>query len=281
MLVSAVVHVGWNALLKSSRDPRAFALLKGTVILLFAVAAAPWIPIERIPADVWPMILASAVIHTAYIISLSAAYESGDISFVYPIVRSSPALVPIAAWFLIGERLSLQGIAGIGIVVAGILALQKRPSTGGLLRPDLVWALVCLLTVVGYTLVDKTGMVRLSAAESIPAIWRGPTYFALEHALSYVLFWAWTFARGLPPVRETVRREGVRIVVAAFGLTLSYSLILHVLQTEEASYVVTLRQSSVVMAVLAGVFWFREGQAAYRIAVAVAMIAGFYLVATA
>ena len=287
MLLSAVIHVGWNTLLKSSAHPRTFSLLKGSVLVALAVIASPWIPFDQVPDSLWIFCIISGVIHTVYIIALSSAYETGDISFVYPIVRSSPALVPLAAYFLIGERLSTQGITGIAIVVACILLLQKRPNIHGsgfrnlILRKDLFWALLTLATVVGYTIVDKAGMVEFSSADGIFSVWRGPIYFMLENAICYALFWLYIIVKGFPDVRPLIRTEGKQVVAAALGTILSYSLILHVLQTEIASYVVTLRQSSVLMAVLTGVLYFREGQGIYRIAVAVAMLAGFYLVATA
>ena len=87
--------------------------------------------------------------------------------------------------------------------------------------------------------------------------------------------------KGLPEIRITMRTEGVSVAAAAVGTILSYSLILYVLQTEAVSYVVTLRQSSVLMAVVAGTILFKEGQAAYRITIAIIMLIGFYLVSTA
>jgi drug/metabolite transporter (DMT)-like permease len=287
VLLSAIVHVGWNTLLKSSDNPRTFALLKGTLLFLGAAIASPWIPFHAIPSDLWPFVIASGVIHTGYIISLSTAYETGDISFVYPIARSSPALVPFAAYWLIGEQISPQGALGIGMVVLCILALQKRPNVGRsglrdiLRRKDLVWALLTLSTVVGYTIVDKAGMVRFAEANEIDPVWRGPIYFVLENALCYALFWLYMFVKGLPNIRVTFRTEGVSIAAAALGTILSYSLILYVLQTEAVSYVVTLRQSSVFMAVVAGTIFFKEGQPVYRITIAIILLAGFYLVSTA
>ena len=282
-----MIHVGWNTLLKSSDNPRTFALLKGTLLLIGTVVALPWIPLKTIPSSIWPFVLASGIIHTAYIFSLSSAYETGDISFVYPITRSSPALVPIAAHWLIGERLSLAGLTGIGIVVSCILALQKRPHEDGstlldkFRRKDLIWALLTLSTVVGYSIVDKAGMVRFADSNGMDPVWRGPVYFALENAICYTLFWLYTIYRGRPEILTTIRTEGISIAAAAVGTLVSYSLILNVLQTEVVSYVVTLRQSSVLMAVVAGTVFLKEGQALYRITIVVIMLIGFYLVSTA
>ncbi len=282
-----MIHVGWNTLLKSSDDPRTFSLLKGSLLVLVGVLVAPWVPFEQLPSEIWPFVLASGIIHTFYIVSLSSAYKTGDISFVYPIARSAPAIVPIAAYFLIGEQLSSQGIVGIVAVVICVLALQRRPQMSGdsfldhLRRKDLIWALLTLSTVVAYTLVDKTGMVVLADAHGIESVWRGPIYFLLENTVCYALFWLYTLVRGLPDIRKTIQVEGRSVFLAACGTILSYGLILHVLQTETVSYVVTLRQSSVLMAVIAGTLLFKEGQTLFRLVIAVIMLVGFYLVSTA
>jgi uncharacterized membrane protein len=61
----------------------------------------------------------------------------------------------------------------------------------------------------------------------------------------------------------------------------SYSLILHVMKTEHLGYIVTLRQSSVLIAVLVGWLILKEKQGLSRLLIAGAMLAGFFLVATA
>ena len=77
--------------------------MNGCVLSGTAVLALPFLPLAAIPVDVWWCIVISAIIHAVYILALSTAYEIGDISFVYPIARSAPAFVPVAAYFVIGE----------------------------------------------------------------------------------------------------------------------------------------------------------------------------------
>ena len=68
---------------------------------------------------------------------------------------------------------------------------------------------------------------------------------------------------------------------AAIGTMASYSLILHVMQTEIVSYIVTLRQSSVLMAIVIGSIALKEPYGRHRFIAAIGMLLGFYLVATA
>jgi hypothetical protein len=112
---------------------------------------------------------------------LSKAYESGDISYVYPIARSAPALVPVAAFLIIGETISLRGGVGICIVVACVLALQFQRFSWSefrylrhtVMKKDAIWAFVTLGAVVSYSLVDKAAMVTMTNVTTISPAMRG------------------------------------------------------------------------------------------------------------
>ena len=72
-----------------------------------------------------------------------------------------------------------------------------------------------------------------------------------------------------------------QIIAAALGTMASYSLILHVMQFNPVSYIVSLRQSSVLLAVLVGWIQLKEPYGIYRLVTSGAMLVGFYLVSTA
>lgn len=103
VLLSAFIHVRWNYLTKSSQSPKTFSLLKGTVLMGMAMGTVLTVPLRGVPIDVWMYVGASGAIHMLYILSLSSAYEVGDISYIYPIARSAPAFVPLAAFLALGE----------------------------------------------------------------------------------------------------------------------------------------------------------------------------------
>lgn len=289
VLLSASIHVGWNYLTKSSSNPRVFSLIKGSYGILIFGLVAPFIPFASIPFNVWIYVILSGIIHAVYITALSSAYETGDISFVYPIARSAPAVVPIAAFFFLNETLSYQGIAGIVIVIVCVFLIQLRGEarTGlkmvwvSLKQKDSIWAFVTLFAVVSYTLVDKAGMVALSQVEEIRAGLHGPVYYLFETTLCYLLFWAYIWRNSRHVFNRVLKQEGSMALVASLGTMASYSLILHVMQTETVSYIVTLRQSSVLIAVLAGWFFLKEPYGRFRLLIAAVMLYGFFLVATA
>ena len=266
VLLSAAIHVGWNYLTKSSESPRAFSLLKGTVMVGITVVVLTWIPLSSIPAELWIFVLASGAIHAVYILALSTAYETGDISYVYPIARSAPALVPIAAFLVLGETISLRGGLGIAIVLGAVFVLQLRGEGqremlqlwASVKRQDTRWAFLTLAAVVGYTLVDKAAMVSLRDVSQIRPGMHGPVFFMLQVTFCYLVYWTHFILKRDLNLRRVWKREWPRGVAAALGTMISYSLILHVMQTEPVSYIVTIRQASVLLAVIIGWFALRE-----------------------
>ncbi len=289
VLLSALIHVGWNLQIKSSANPKSFALVQGVLLVGIGAIALPAIPLRSIAGDVWIYVALSGAIHMIYTLALSTAYETGDISYVYPISRSAPAFVPIAAFFVLGEGISLQGALGIAIVVACVFLIQVRGEARSELQrlltsvkqKDSRWAFITLASVVAYTLVDKAGMVAFNRVGEISHGLRGPVYFLLQNFPRILLFWIYLACRHEVKIGPMWKAQWHSALAAAFGMMASYSLILHVMQAETVSYIVTLRQSSVLLAVLVGWRALREQHGGRRLIAGAGMFLGFFLVATA
>jgi len=283
ILLSAAIHVGWNLMTKSSSSPKVFSALKGFPFMVMGILTVSILGLEAIPPGVLRIALVSGVIHAVYMYALSTAYEDGDLSLVYPIVRSSPAFVPLAAWLFLGETISFQGFLGIAIVVACILVLQLRSADSiGFnalwTNRDNLWAFLALAMVVSYSLVDKEAMVRFRDADALVPNLRGPVFFILLASISSLILNLLLVATGTRGFGTVLTREWKRILIASLGMMLSYSLILNVMQSEKVSYIVTLRQSSILMATILGWLVLKERHGRYRFTISIIMIVGFALV---
>lgn len=288
VLLSAFFHALWNYYGKASRSPQLFFLWIGVFTMGVAVLAfALQLPIA--PRSVWGYIAASGVIHFFYWVCLSRAYMSGEISYVYPIARSAPGFIPFFAFLFLDERLSVQGLIGIFFIVFSIYLLQQR--AGGLTfkellrylrRPASVWAFATLGTVVAYSLIDKAGMAKFYAHSTQQHPWQPVTYFLTESVITMILYGGYILlSSSLQEVADIGRREWKKIIVTGLLCMLSYMLILYVYMTESVSYVVALRQSSVIFAVLLGGYLLKESQTKLRFAAAVVMVIGVLLISTA
>lgn len=214
---------------------------------------------------------------------------AGDISFIYPIARSAPAFVPLFALLFLGESISTRGLVGIFCVVLAIYLFQQRgkeTSYKSILqyarKPDSIWAFSTLGTVVTYSLIDKQGMAEFHAHSNSASVWNAMTYYLAEGCIALILYNAYIFLQfRWRQIAEIGRREWKQVIVAATMAMVSYTLILYLLMTEKVSYIVALRQCSVIFAVLLGSYKLRESGLRLRLAGAALMVFGMFLIAMA
>jgi drug/metabolite transporter (DMT)-like permease len=272
---AAFLHASWNALAKRGQDPIAFLWWASCAasLLLLPLGAAE-LATTGFPAAAAPFVVATIVLHSIYFYSLGRAYASGAFSLVYPIARGGAVgLVPVAAFFVFDERLSTLGILGVALVAAGIAALHLLASPhGAASRPPAgatTWALVTALAIAAYSLVDKAGVQRI-----------GPVpYLMLMEAGSALVFLPVILTRPAAVRREL--RNWSRILAVAAMSAAAYTLVLFAFQMSKTGYVVAAREMSIVLSVLIGSLWLREGHLAPRLTGAGIVLAGVACIALA
>jgi drug/metabolite transporter (DMT)-like permease len=136
------------------------------------------------------------------------------------------------------------------------------------------WIVLTALTVVGYTVVDKRGSELLP-----PGPLNAARYALFEMGFSFLAFAAILKAMRQPMGNAPGRRAWLRAGLAGLLLYGAYWLVLWSYQlTDRASYIIALRQFSIVLGVIPGVFIFREGASALRIPAASVITAGIMLI---
>jgi drug/metabolite transporter (DMT)-like permease len=274
LLLAAALHAAWNILIKRAADRQAtlwWALVIGGALLLPALALA-WPPTW----EALVLSVGSSIFETLYFLSLVAAYEVGDLSVVYPVARgSAPLLITAWAALLLGERPSPGGLAGIGLVVVGLM-LASAPARGPLSassghRPGLAVALALAtgLCISGYMTINKVAVAYMSA----------PAYTCLFHLGTALLLAPYLVrARGqklLDPWRqEPWRTAAVGIMVGGASVLVMLALVV-----ERAGYVGAVREVGVVFGALAGWLLLGEPLGRRRTVAATIMFAGLALIA--
>ena len=275
IMVSAASHALWNFLAKGSRDKDAHMLLinlssQVTVLPVFLLILGDW----SFPAAALPFLLISGAAEVLYFLSLSRAYEEGDLSIVYPIARSSPMFVAILAFALLGERLSAWGVAGILLIVAGVYVLHLR-GAGNLLGPlgslrgrPTLFALAAALGTTVYSLMDKLGVTAVDPVRY--AFW-------LEIFVSLMFAPVIIQTRGLGGLAAEWRGGWLRISVSGFIMRVGYLLVLYTMTLAPVSYILAMRQVSVVLGALLGVALLKESYGRERLIGSAIIFAGVYI----
>lgn len=249
VLVAALLHASWNALVKVSTDRLVLlAVLKiGTTV--FAVASIPFITVP--PAEAWPYIIASTVIHTGYFLFLVQSYRFGDLSHVYPIQRGvAPLLVAGVSAIFLGEVLGIQATIALLLIAAGIMSLVLTTGQDGWRSPKAVSAaLATACFTAGYTVVDGTG-ARLTGAAHDYVLWLNVVNGIPILLIAMALRWG--------TIRQqvgTVWRAGMLSgIVSLF----SYWIVLWAATQAPLALVAAVRETSMIFAILIGAVFLKE-----------------------
>jgi drug/metabolite transporter (DMT)-like permease len=290
VLLSALIHAVWSVFIKGSQSPLAFNLIQVIPLCGIFLALLPLVELEHLSARFWTLLAITAVFHGFYLYWLSIAFELGDLSLVYPIARSTPAFLPLFAGPILGEVISPLGGLGIAAVVAGMWAVQLGGSDALrglrpmqlLYRPELRYAYLTLATTIGYGLTDKALMTELAGMPWAGVVPRSVfCFFALQIAFSFVFVPLALTRIGAAQIRTALRTEWRRAILASLIGVAGYGFILEAMQTAKASYVVAIRQSSVIFVLVMSVLFLGERPGRLRILGAVGTVVGVAMIALA
>ena len=128
--VAAVLHAGWNILLKTAGDPLRTATVGMVAVSVVLVPAAllGWWLLDRpaFPPAVWAIGVVSGVLEAAYFVTLTAAYRRGDLSVVYPLARGTALVLAVVVGVVIlQEHLAPLALVGVALLVVGLLVVQR------------------------------------------------------------------------------------------------------------------------------------------------------------
>ena len=260
---AALLHASWNAVLRGGTDR-----LWSMTLMMIAVACVTAITAFFVPwpnAASWPYVIASAVIHTGYNLSLVRTYRSGDLGQTYPVSRgSSPVLVALGAAVFAHEAIGVVAAIGIALVSSGIVSLAFQ---GRKVRADFLPAAFTTGVLIGaYSVVDGIG-VRLSGN-------------SLAYSNSMFLLWSITMPpiyyamRGKPPAYT--KPETAMALLGGVVSIIAYGIVIWAMQHGAMGVVSALRETSVVYAAIIGRVFLNEPLTARRITscLAIAMGAG-------
>jgi drug/metabolite transporter (DMT)-like permease len=270
VLLAALLHASWNALLKSDSDRvagMAAILATGGVV---GLALTPWVPFPERSA--WPYLLASAVVHHIYYFTLIKAYRHGDLSHVYPIARGlGPFIVAILSGPVLGEALGVGQMAGVVLVSLGLASLtlhgRSAPARPGDRRANM-YAVLTGLLIAAYTVLDAKG-VRAVADPFSYIVWLN-----VFEAPFVPLFAFWLRGRAMFPY---LHKHGARAIVGGLLATLGYGIIVWAFAVGTVAEAATLRETSVIFAALIGTLFLGEPFGRFRVLAAALVAAGVIL----
>ncbi len=262
VLLAAVLHATWNALLRGGPDR-----LRAMTLMSFATTAAsiPWAASVPLPdAAAWPWLVASALLQTGYSVFLVLAYDTGDLGQVYPVARgSAPLLVTLAAVVAAGEMPGWPMAAGIALVSAGLLGLVRKLDSAS--RRAVLLALATGAVIATYTTIDGIG-VRRAGGSGGYAAWMFLIYGAVLPVVCVAIRgWGGLSLRG---------GHSVRALGGGLLSLLTYGTVTFAMTRAPIGAVSALRETSVVFAAVIGHLFLGERLTRWRLLACAAVAAG-------
>jgi drug/metabolite transporter (DMT)-like permease len=307
ILVAAIAHASWNLFSKQASMAGAvgFVWLMAVAGAIgygpaaAAVLIAAW---PHLTALNWAFMAGTGVLQAGYFLFLQNGYRLGDLSLVYPIGRGTGAMAAaLAGIVLLGERPGPAGLAGVLLIVAGVIVLgipaQARAPAARLLAPvpaagaapvtatgtagtqprgsaptakALLFAGITGLFIATYTLWDKHAVTTLGTPPLLQAYAAFPVM---------VVVFAPFALRDRPRIVRVWRSYRPQLLGAAVLAPLAYILVLIALRFSAVSAVAPAREVSVLFGVLLGRRLLGEGSLARRLGGAAAIVAGILAVA--
>ncbi len=268
VLAAALLHAGWNAAIKTGANKQTgmFILSVGHAAIGLALTLGRGV----YPApEVWPWLIASALIHMGYQLFLSFAYDSGDLSRVYPLSRGTAPMAVLGISAVLGiDRLSLPEVVGCVVLGLGILGMARGVFSSGESRKMLPFAFGAAFATAGYTLVDGLG----ARVAGDPVAFVG--WLMIGSALAYTP--AIIALRGRAVMRADLRVWGLGLVAAAASFA-AYAIAVWAMTVAPLALVAALRETSILFAVLIGWLVFGERMDRGKAIAALLIVAGVAL----
>jgi len=247
VIFAALLHAGWNAIVKGAGDTRLTTVLVLACSAIIAVVTLPFLP-QPAPAS-WPYLATTMVLQIGYFSLVAAAYRAADMSTVYPLMRGlAPLLVASVGTVVLGEQPGPFGWLGIALICGGVLSMALRGRHNDA-RRGIILALINAVVIATYTLVDGTG-ARLSGAPISYVLWL--------NILAGVPFLAWGLLRHRAPLLQHIRRNWMLGFVGGIANIASYGLALWAMTQAPIAIVAALRETSILWGTLIAVLILRE-----------------------
>ena len=266
ILVSALCHAVWSAIIKSSKNP--LSLMGITSVLEVTIFLPLTFTVPFPTLEVWYFLIATIIIHVFYRLNVIYSYRYGDLSYIYPISRGSSCLfVAIISILFLSSDISVAGFVGILIVCIGLFLISYSKNLSFNFR-GFALAISTAILITAYTLVDGVG-VRLS-----------------ENGFSYI-YWLFTL-NGIPLlIIGLISKDGLRKretytfrsgIAAGVFATSSYAIVVWSMQFIEIAYVSSIREISIVFAAIIGMVFLFEKNAKSRIIPSILIVSGISVV---
>jgi drug/metabolite transporter (DMT)-like permease len=266
VILSAIAHATWNALMKSAGDRLLTMVMIRCVGLVIGLAALPFV--DWPDAAGWTWLAATSLVQFAYYALLVRSYGVGDMSVVYPLSRGlAPVLTTVAAFLFARENLGGGQIAAVALISLGIMILSLRSGASG---TAVALALATGTTVAAYSFLGGMGVRAAGTVLGFQA--------CLEIANGTVMLGFALLTRPAALANHVRRHPGLGMMAGLMSV-LGFVAYLLAAKSLPLGPTTALRETSVIFGAVIGTLVLHEGFGLRRLTASTMVVAGITLLA--
>lgn len=262
VLTSAVAHASWNLAVKQ-RAPSVplflLAYVAGALVCLPGLVAFAGV-LPQLPAQFWWLNLLTGLGQAIYCVGLAKAYQSGEYSRAYPIIRAIPVVLVALTSLVLGARFGGLALGGMVLIVAGCLLIPANRFSD--LRPGhyrqrwLVWSLVGAAGTVIYSILDDRCLRLMRASTDLTETQSALAFLVLEITASILWLIPLVCLRHSDrrQLKELLKSNKRQCLWMGAAIYLTYLLVLIAMGfADNVSYIVAMRQISIPLGAVLGI----------------------------
>ena len=268
ILFAAILHAGWNIIIKSINDSQVAIALQ---LLIQSIIIFPFLFFFPFPEGItWTFIICSLMLHTFYFLILGNLYNRGDLTIIYPVFRGfAPVFVAILSIIFLKDYISLKGLLGIGIIASGLILLTIENYKNKLNIKLLIISIFVSILIALYTFAGGAG-VRSTSNEFTFIIWN--FFIGGWPTVLYVYY------RKKDQLFKLKFKQFFYILIASLMSIIAYTIVLWSMKYQPIAYVASIRESSIIMASLIGFIFLKEKFTNIRFFSAIIFFVGVYFI---
>ena len=250
VLFAALLHAGWNFLVKRSDD--AYQGMCAVVLGRVPYGLAVLLVSPSVPASSYFYVVIGALLHVGYQLFLQHSYRFGDLSQVYPMARgSAPLIVALASVAFLDVSYDVFQVSALALIATGLMGLAWRgfyPGAENRYRAAIL-AVAAGIFIASYTMIDGLGARIAGTALG---------YYGSVTVLN-ALIYAVTMNRLRPGlVRRTIIHHWPQSLASGGASFSAYALVVWAFTREPIALVASLRETSILFSLLLGVIFLNE-----------------------
>jgi drug/metabolite transporter (DMT)-like permease len=249
VIAAAILHAVWNASVKDSGDK--FVNMAAVILGQAPLAALSLLFVPAPMIECLPFLLAGIALHVGYQFFLPLSYKYGDLTLVYPIARGiAPLIVASISVLFLGVELNTAEFVGVLTIGAGIMSLALvRKSNGQRNGKAVVLALITGCFIASYSLVDGTGARIAGTAIGFYG------WLAIGSTFGYsAILTLWN-----PDIiRQALQTRKLKGFLGGSASFVAFALVIWAFTQAPIALVTALRETSIIFALLIGVFVLKE-----------------------